>query len=177
MESRTCMAGREERPTLTCQWPCSLSAIEGPGRRTARTRRQLVLGASQRRPSRCAKPTRSLNGVQDHSLKRIELLNVRLTCLSGAAAPTSLVTLSVSFRVKVALHPSCDPSQVSLSLRPRCVSASVISGLQGRAGRGRSGLILLGLSHWQPAQGPSASRMPSLRSGQVRSGRAMPLSG
>jgi hypothetical protein len=34
--------------------------------------------------------------VQDHSLKRIELLNVRLTCLSGAAAPTSLVTLSVS---------------------------------------------------------------------------------
>jgi hypothetical protein len=41
---------------------------------------------------------------------------------------------------------SCDPSQVSLSLSPRCLSASVISGPQGRAGRGRSGLILLRLS-------------------------------
>ena len=46
---------------------------------------------------------------------------------------------------------------------------------QGRSGHcGRSGLILLGLSHWQPAQGPSASRMPSLRAGQGRSGHAEP---
>ena len=68
---------------------------------------------------------------------------------------------------------------------PSCVSASVILGPQGRSCQGRAGYysaeiavrlgaIILGFN--QLPQGPSASRVPSLRSGQVRSGRAMPLS-
>ena len=37
----------------------------------------------------------------------------------------------------------------------------LISGPQGRAGRGGSGLILLRLSHWQPLKAPQPSECPA----------------